>query len=327
MNMRRDSKVYVAGHTGLVGSALLRGLHAAGYGNVVTCTHGALDLTQARAVDAFFAAERPEYVILAAAKVGGIMANQTYPVDFLAQNLAIQHAVIEAASRHGVRRLLFLGSSCIYPKFCPQPIREEYLLTGSLEPTNRAYAIAKIAGIELCWAYNRQYGTRYLAVMPSNLYGPNDNYHATNSHVLPALVRRAVESVASGAEEMVLWGTGIPRREFLYADDLASACLMLLESEDAVIDPLFSDECAPLINVGSGTDISIRELAELIAAEAGFRGKISLDPTKPDGTPQKLLDVTRIRDLGWEPRVSLEEGVRRCIATVRASAGSFLREN
>ncbi len=308
--MKPDSKIYVAGHRGLVGSALMRRLTAKGCRNLVTRTHAELDLTDQAAVREFFAKEKPEYVLLAAAKVGGILANNTYPAEFIEQNLAIQTNVIHEAWRNNVRRLLFLGSSCIYPKECPQPIKEEYLLTGLLEPTNRPYAIAKIAGIEMCHAYNRQYGTRYMAVMPTNLYGPNDNYDLNNSHVLPALIRKMHEAKQGNATEVVVWGTGTPKREFLYSDDMADACVYLLEQPEERLLSLFSDEHPPLVNVGCGEDLSIRELAEMIKHAVGFAGELKFDTSKPDGTMRKLMDVTRLASLGWVRKVGLAEGLR-----------------
>ena len=265
----------------------------------------------------FFEQERPEYVVLAAAKVGGILANETYPADFIRDNLEIQNNVIEACRQADVTRLLFLGSSCIYPKLCPQPIREEYLLTGPLEPTNRPYALAKIAGIEMCWSYNRQYGTRYLAAMPTNLYGPDDNYDLSSSHVLPALLRKVTEAQAHGNREVTVWGTGTPRRELLFSEDMAEACVFLLELEDALYEGMLSSEEPPLINIGTGIDISIRELAEKICDLVGFKGTLRFDTTKPDGTPRKLLDVSKIRALGWTARTELSEGLRRTYEAVR----------
>jgi GDP-L-fucose synthase len=307
--MREDARVYVAGHRGLVGSALVRRLEAGGYRNLIKRTHAELDLTDGVAVRAFFEVERPEYVVLAAAKVGGILANNTYPAQFIHENLAIQTNVIHEAWRAGVKRLLFLGSSCIYPRDCPQPIKEEYLLTGPLEATNRPYAIAKIAGIEMCWAYNRQYGTRYLSVMPTNLYGPGDNYDLQNSHVLPALIRKMHEAKQRGDGEVIVWGTGTPRREFLYSDDMADACVMLMCLPDEQFDRLLAEYQPPLINVGCGEDVTIRELAETVAKVVGFEGKLVFDTTKPDGTPRKLLDVSRMFGLGWRPKVSIEAGI------------------
>jgi len=311
--MERESRIYVAGHRGLVGSALCRELEEQGYGNLLLRARTELDLTDRTKVQAFFDREKPEYVFLAAAKVGGILANETYPADFIRENLEIQTNVIQAAYRSGVERLLFLGSSCIYPKLCPQPMREEYLLTGPLEPTNRAYALAKIAGIEMCWSYNRQCGTRYLAAMPANLYGPGDNFDLKASHVLPALIRKVIEAKQAGRRELVVWGTGQPRREFLYSDDLAEACIHLMTLPDDVYNGLLSRDSAPLVNVGTGTDISIRELAELLARLMNFDCELVFDATHEDGTPRKLLDVSRIHSLGWRARTSLEEGIRRTI--------------
>jgi GDP-L-fucose synthase len=269
-----------------------------------------LDLTDQAAVVRFFAEERPEYVFLAAAKVGGILANNTRPAEFIHDNLAIQTNVIQAAHRFGVKRLLFLGSSCIYPRDCPQPIREEYILSGPLEPTNRSYAVAKIAGVETCWAYNRQYGTQYIAAMPTNLYGPNDNYDLAGSHVLAALLRKMHEAKVTDASEVSVWGTGAVRREFLHSDDMADACVFLMNLPDAVYGPIVQSESqAPLVNVGCGEDLTVRELAELIGDVAGFNGRLVFDTSKPDGTPRKLLDVSRMKELGWEASVSLREGL------------------
>jgi GDP-L-fucose synthase len=322
--MKQDSKIYVAGHRGLVGSALLRQLAASGYTNLVTRTHAELDLTEQAAVRDFFAAEKPEYVFLAAAKVGGIHANNTYPAEFIRDNLAIQTNVIHEAWRSGVKRLLFLGSSCIYPKECPQPIKEEYLLTGPLEPTNRPYALAKIAGIEMCWSYNRQYGTRSLAVMPTNLYGPGDNYDLNNSHVLPALVRKMHEAKISGVNEVVVWGSGKPRREFLHVDDLANAVIFLATLNDEGYDALAEPSRCPLINVGSGEESTIRELAETVASAVGFEGALTFDSSMPDGTPRKLLDISRMRRLGWTAAIPLPQGVARTYSdflTMNRAAG------
>ena len=307
-SVERSEKIYVAGHRGLAGSALVRRLRAAGYENLVLRTHAELDLTDAVAVGRFFEAEHPQHVLLAAAKVGGILANDTMPGEFIRENLAIQTNVIHEAWREGVKRLLFLGSSCIYPRDCPQPMKEEYLLTGPLEPTNRPYALAKIAGIEMCSAYNRQYGTQYLAVMPTNLYGPSDNYDLQASHVLPALIRKAHEAKARGDEALEVWGTGKPRREFLYSDDMADACVALLRLTDAQ----FRTEIGtypPLVNIGSGLELPIREVAELVARIVGFKGALRFDSSKPDGMPRKLLDISRMRRLGWSSRISMEEGV------------------
>jgi GDP-L-fucose synthase len=309
MSMRPDSKIYVAGHRGLVGSAIVRRLQSQGYTNILVRTHAELDLTHQPAVEEFMAAERPEYVFLAAAKVGGILANDTYPAEFIEQNLAIQNSVIHESWRAGVKRLLFLGSSCIYPRDCPQPIKEEYLLTGPLEPTNRAYAIAKIAGIEMCWSYNRQYGTRYLAAMPTNLYGPGDNYDLQNSHVLPALIRKMHEAKERGVPEVVVWGTGKPRREFLFSEDMADACVMLVGMDDQRFDAQ-ATQYPPLLNIGCGEDLTIKDLAELVAGTVEYHGALKFDTSKPDGTPRKLLDVGRLFSLGWRPSTQLEAGVK-----------------
>jgi GDP-L-fucose synthase len=315
--MHPDSRIYIAGHRGLVGSAIHRELARQGYKNILTRTHEELDLCDEIAVDAWFGDARPDFVFLAAAKVGGILANNSYPADFIRDNLIIQTNVIESSRNAGVKRLLFLGSSCIYPKLCPQPIKEEYLLTGQLEPTNRPYAIAKIAGIEMCWSYNRQYGTRYLAAMPTNLYGPGDNYNLANSHVLPALIRKTAQAKAEGAQEVIVWGTGTPRRELLYSDDLAQACCFLMNLDDASFSSLLSDEEPPLINIGTGEEVTIRELAETVARVLGFDGKLVFDTTKPDGTPRKLMDIGRLHRLGWRHTVELEDGIRRTWDSVR----------
>jgi GDP-L-fucose synthase len=307
--MNKNAKIYVAGHRGLVGTALVRQLKSRGYNNLLLRTHAELELRDQAAVQTFFAAEKPEYVILAAAKVGGIHANNTYPAEFIHDNLVIQSNVIHSAWQHNVTRLLFLGSSCIYPKDCPQPMKEEYLLTGPLEPTNRPYALAKIAGIEMCHAYNRQYGTKYMAVMPTNLYGPNDNYDLNNSHVMPALIRKMHEAKQSGDKEVVVWGTGTPKREFLYSDDMADACLYLMEQSESSLSDLFNDERPPLVNIGCGEDLTIRELAEIIAGAVEYTGKLVFDSTKPDGTMRKLMDVSRINSFGWLPKMSIAEGV------------------
>lgn len=309
--MEKNSRIFVAGHRGLVGSAICRELVRQGHTNLVLRTHAELDLTDRTAVLEFFKREQPEFVFLAAAKVGGILANDTYPADFIRENLGIQISVIDACYHCGVKRLLFLGSSCIYPKLAPQPIKEEYLLTGPLEPTNRAYALAKIAGIEMCWSYNRQYGTRYLAAMPTNLYGPGDNFDLQGSHVLPALMRKVAEAKRTGENKLIVWGTGRPRREFLYSDDLAEACIHLLKLPENLYESLISQDEAPLINIGTGEDLTIRELAELVARVLDFECELIFDTSRQDGTPQKLLDVSRIHALGWKARVSLEEGIRR----------------
>jgi GDP-L-fucose synthase len=312
--MDEHSKIYVAGHRGLVGSALVRALDKAGYANLLIRSHADLDLTDQAAVRAFFAQERPEFVLLAAAKVGGIMVNNNNPANFVYDNLAIQTNVIDAAFRSHTKRLLFLGSSCIYPKCAPQPLKEEYLLSGSLEPTNRPYAIAKIAGIEMCWAYNRQYGTNFLAAMPTNLYGPSDDYDLSTSHVIPALLRRIVQAKTNHESLVSIWGSGTPRREFLHSDDLAAASLFLMNlSADHLEALLRSDSTPPLINVGWGEDLTIHELAALIAEMVGFEGDFVFDNTKPDGTPRKLLDVTRLKALGWQPQIDLRTGLQRTV--------------
>jgi len=353
--MNKQSKIYVAGHSGLVGSAILRRLKADKYQNLIFRCRVELDLTRQKEVEEFFKTEKPEYVFLAAAKVGGILANSTYPADFIYSNLVIQTNIIHAAWQTGVKRLLFLGSSCIYPRECPQPMKEEYLLTGPLESTNEPYAIAKIAGIKMCQSYNRQYGTRFLAVMPTNLYGPNDNFDLNTSHVLPALIRKfhlaklaaagdwqsidqdekkygaipddfrfSLLSISRSAGHTVsvpnngslpapavpIWGSGTPRREFLYVDDLADACLFLIDTPDPTFNSLINDSKVPLINIGSGQDHTIRELASLIKDIVDFQGEIIFDPTKPDGTPQKLLDISKIADMGWKPTLSYEKGIQ-----------------
>jgi len=308
--MRTSDAVYVAGHTGLLGSALVRRLRAMGYNNLVLATHRDLDLTDAVAVQKFFARERPQYVFLAAAKVGGILANSSFPANFIFENLRIQTNIIHEAYRSGVERLLFAGSSCIYPKLAPQPLCEDSLLTAPLEPTNRPYAVAKIAGIEMCWAFNRQYKTQFLAAMLTNLYGPGDNYHPSNSHLIPALIRKMHEAKVSGTEQAVVWGTGTPRREFLYSDDAADACIFLLKlSEERYAELVGDVERPPLVNVGWGKDMTIRELAELIAEVVGLDQVLTFDPTKPDGTPRKLMNTSRLNSLGWQPRIGLREGL------------------
>jgi GDP-L-fucose synthase len=308
--MKHDSKIYVAGHRGLVGSALVRRLRALGFENLVWRTHEELDLANHGAVRQFFAQERPHYVFLAAAKVGGILANDTFPAQFIHENLQIALNVIHEAHESGVDRLFFLGSSCVYPRHAPQPIKEDALLSGPLESTNRPYAVAKIAAIEMCSAYNRQYGTRFVAGMPANLYGPNDNYDPDYSHVVPALIRKMHEAKASGAEQVVIWGTGQPRREFLYSDDAADACIFLMNLPDDKLKTITSsDQIWPTINIGCGEDLTIRELSELIAEVVGFKKHLLFDHSKPDGTPRKLLDISRLRAMGWTPRVSLREGL------------------
>ena len=297
--MLKDSSIFIAGHRGLVGSAISRRLRSEGYSNIIVRTHNELDLKKQADVEEFFKSERPEHVFLAAAKVGGIYANNTYPAEFIYDNLIMQCNVINAAYLSGVKKLLFLGSSCIYPKFAPQPMKEEHLLTGELEPTNEPYAVAKIAGIRMCQSYNRQYGTSFISAMPTNLYGPGDNFDLESSHVLPALIRKFHEAKTSG-EKVVLWGSGSPRREFLHVDDLADACVFLMRS--------YSD--SEIINVGTGKDISIRELADVVRDTVGFSGKVEWDASKPDGTPRKLLDVGKLEALGWKARVSLRDGIQ-----------------
>ena len=305
--MNKQDKIYIAGHRGMVGSAILRNLEAAGYTNFVLRTSSELDLRNQQAVADFFAAEKPDYVFLAAAKVGGIIANNTYRADFIYENMMIQSNVIHQAYVHQVKKLLFLGSSCIYPKMAPQPLKEEYLLTGLLEPTNEPYAIAKIAGIKMCDAYRSQYGCNFISVMPTNLYGPNDNYDLNNSHVLPALLRKFITAKNSGAPTVNLWGTGSPKREFLHADDLAAACVYLMESYDA----------EGLVNIGVGEDVSILELAQLVQKIVGYEGTIQTDPSKPDGTPRKLMDVSKLTGLGWKATISLEEGIQRVYEEIK----------
>jgi len=301
--MEKESKIYVAGHRGLVGSALKRKLEFKGYTNLIFRTHKELDLTNQQAVNEFFEQEKPEYVFLAAAKVGGILANSTYPAEFIYENLMIESNIIHAAYKYGVRKLLFLGSSCIYPKLAPQPLKEEYLLTGSLEETNEAYAIAKIAGIRLCKHYNQQYGTNFISVMPTNLYGPNDNFDLETLHVMPALIRKFHEAKVNNKPEVIVWGTGKPLREFMHVDDMADACVFLMENYD------FS-EVGEFVNIGVGEDVTISELVELIKEIVGFEGKINYDTSKPDGTPRKLMDVSRLNGLGWKARISLKDGIK-----------------
>ena len=303
--MDKHAKIYVTGHRGMVGSALVRRLQAGGYENILTRSREQLDLLDQQAVHRFLAAERPDYIFIAAAKVGGIQANNLYRADFIYQNLMIEANLVHGAHLAGVQRLMFLGSSCIYPRDCPQPIKEEYLLTGPLEPTNEPYAIAKIAGIKLCESYNRQYGRQYVSVMPTNLYGPNDNYDLARSHVLPALIRKAHEAKLRGDAQYVVWGSGTPRREFLYVEDLADACVFLMER----------GYDGPLVNIGTGEDVSIRELAQTVMDVVGFRGGIVYDATQPDGTPQKLLDVGRLRALGWQASTPLREGITLAYAS------------
>lgn len=318
--MDLNAKIYVAGHKGLVGSAIVRRLRAGGYKNITTNTHTELDLTCQAAVARFFMAEKPEYVFLAAAKVGGIHANSTYPAEFIHQNIAIQSNVIHESWKNGVQRLLFLGSSCIYPRECPQPIKEEYLLTGPLEPTNSAYAIAKIAGIEMCWSYNKQYDTRFLAAMPSNLYGPGDNYDLNNSHVLPALIRKVHEAKERGDKKVVAWGSGVPMREFTYSEDAAEAFVFLMNLPDKVFSGLAGSKThEPMINVGSGKDITIRELLNIVIECLDYNGAVEWDLSKPDGMPRKLLDNTKINSLGWSPKTTLHEGIKKASQDFLAS--------
>lgn len=312
--IRHDSKIFVAGHLGLVGSATLKTLNQSGYVNTVVRTRAELNLRDRRAVADFFKCERPEYVVLAAAKVGGILANDTYPADFLLENLEIQESVITAAQKSGVERLIFLGSSCIYPKMAEQPITEASFLSGPLEETNRPYAIAKIAGVEMCWSMNRQHSTSFLAVMPTNLYGPNDNFHSTKSHVIPGLIRRFHEAKTTGSQNVEIWGTGTPLREFLFSDDLGVACLSLLELDAKLFDQICAGDrnsgLAPILNVGSGFEISISDLAAKIAGVVGYSGGISYDSSKPDGTPRKILNSKRITDLGWSPKIGFSDGLQ-----------------
>ena len=308
--MDKNAKIYVAGHTGLAGSALVRKLRDLGYNNIVGRKQSELDLTRQEAVESFFAKEKPEFVILAAAKVGGIVANNTYPAEFIRDNLAIQTNVIHSAWENNVERLIFLGSSCIYPRDCPQPMQESHLLTGPLEPTNEPYAIAKIAGIKMCQSYNRQYGTRFFAVMPTNLYGPNDNFNLETSHVLPALIRKFHEAKQNNAPAVKVWGTGKPRREFLHVDDFADACIHIFNLGDDSFDSLIHAYDTPLVNIGCGRDTTIKALAEMIQEITGFSGDMTFDTARPDGTPQKLLDVSRLKELGWTYSISLKEGIR-----------------
>jgi GDP-L-fucose synthase len=320
--MKLDDKIYVAGHSGLAGAALVRRLRAAEFSNIVTRTHAELELMDAAAVRRFFTAEQPDHVFIAAARVGGIVANNTFPAEFITQNLAIQNNVMTEAWRHGVQRLIFLGSSCIYPRDCAQPMRESYLLTGPLEHTNRAYAIAKIAGVETCWAFNRQYQTRFIAAMPTNLYGPGDSYDLKNSHMLPALIRKMHEARVRGDPQVTVWGTGTPRRELLYSDDMADACVFLAGLPENVLDDLFERNTqAPLVNIGYGSDMSIREFADCVAALVGYKGELLFDTSFPDGMPLKLLDSSRIHALGWKPSTRLEEGIRLTYADFLARHG------
>ena len=307
--MEKNAKIYVAGHRGLVGSAIVRALQKQGYDNLILRTHGELDLMEQAPVRAFMEAERPDHVFLAAAKVGGIHANNTYPAEFIHSNLAVQTNVIHESWRVGVKRLLFLGSSCIYPRNCPQPIKEDYLLTGPLEATNRPYALAKIAGIEMCWSYNRQYGTKFIAAMPTNLYGPGDNYDLANSHVLPALIRKMHEAKVRGDKEVTIWGTGTPLREFLSSDDMADASIHLMQMSEERYGELLALDGPPLVNIGCGQDQTIRTMAEIVAKTVGFAGQLTFDVSKPDGTPRKLLDVSRMTRLGWSAKIPLEAGL------------------
>ena len=319
--MQLNSKIYIAGHRGLVGNAIVRNLQAKGYTNIVTRTHAELDLVNQQATADFFAQEKPDYVFLAAAKVGGIHANNTYPAEFIHDNLVIQNNIIHSAYKNNVKRLMFLGSSCIYPKQAPQPMSENCLLTGPLESTNRPYALAKIAGIEMCWSYNRQYGTQYLAVMPTNLYGPGDNYHPENSHVIPALIRKFHDAKINNASEVVVWGTGTPKREFLYNEDMADACVYLMNLPDTQYQSLLgSDEFAtgkfepPLVNIGYGSDITIKELAETVGKVIGYTGNIVFDTTKPDGTMRKLMDVSLLSKMGWKAAMTIDKGLANAYA-------------
>ncbi len=302
--MKKNDKIYIAGHRGMAGSAIIRNLKSRGYLNIITCTRTELDLTNQQAVNNFFETQRPEYVFLAAAKVGGILANSTYPAEFIYENLMIEANVIHASYTTGVKKLLFLGSSCIYPRLARQPLKEEYLLTGELEITNEAYAVAKIAGIRMCKHYNQQYATNFISVMPTNLYGPNDNYDLEKSHVMAALIRKFHEAKLNNAQQVVVWGTGAPRREFLHVDDMADACVYLMENFNA-------PDIGEFVNIGLGEDVTIRELAELIGDIVGYNGEIVYDTTKPDGTPQKLLDVSKLRKLGWDARISLRDGIKQ----------------
>ncbi len=309
MTVQKTSKIFIAGHRGMVGSAIVRRLQSAGYSHLITRTRQELDLLDQRAVFDFLQAEKPDYIFIAAARVGGINANNTYRADFIYENLTVQNNIIHGALKAGVKDLCFLGSSCIYPRECPQPIKEDYLLTGPLEPTNEPYAIAKIAGINLCESCNRQYGTRYVSVMPTNLYGPNDNYDLANSHVLPALIRKAHEAKLRNDPEYLVWGTGTPKREFLFVDDMADACVFLMENN--IHDGIY--------NVGTGTDVTIRELAKTVMDVIGYEGKIVFDSSKPDGTPRKLLDVSRMTQLGWQAKTSLRDGIARAYAAYLTS--------
>ena len=320
--MNKTPKIYVAGHRGMVGSAIVRTLQADGFNNIVVRTHAELDLTNQEAVDAFFKEERPDQIYLAAAKVGGIHANNTYPAEFIYQNLMMEANVIHAAWKHDVQKLLFLGSSCIYPKLVEQPMREDALLTATLEPTNEPYAIAKIAGIKLCESYNRQYGVDYRSVMPTNLYGPGDNYHPENSHVIPALIRRFHEAKVSNKPDVIIWGTGTPRREFLYVDDMAAASVHVMNLGKDVYDQ-YTSPMQSHINVGYGDDVTIADLAQAVVEAVGYSGKIKFDTSKPDGTPRKLMDSARLNSLGWKPKVDLKDGLKKAYADFLAHADSL----
>lgn len=317
--MKKNTKIYIAGHRGLVGAAIVRVLKEKGYTNLIMRTHAELDLTNQDATRTFFEKEKPEYIILAAAKVGGIYANNKYPAEFIYQNMAIQTNVIHEANRIGVKHLLFLGSSCIYPKIAPQPLKEECLLTGPLEETNRPYALAKIAGIEMCWSYNRQYGTCYLAVMPTNLYGIGDNYHPDNSHVLPALLRKFHDAKINNQVSVTVWGSGLPKREFLYNGDMAEACVYLMEIPSGQLKPVFNLHSPPLINIGTGDDLTIADLANIIKKVVGYTGDIVFDKSKPDGTMRKLMDTSLLSKLGWKSKVSLHEGISLAYTDYRQS--------
>lgn len=321
--MEKTAKIFIAGPKGLVGSAIVRHLKKKGYSNLLAPSHSELELLDSRAVAAYFKKNRPDHVFLAAAKVGGILANSTYPADFIYQNLTIQSNIIHQSHVHKVKKLLFLGSSCIYPRNCPQPMKEEYLMTGPLEPTNSPYAVAKIAGIEMCWAYNRQYGTKFIPVMPTNLYGPNDNFDLETSHVLPALIRKFHEAKINNDDAVTVWGTGTPKREFLHVDDLADACLFIMEKDFSDKDYMNN----PLFNIGTGKDIRIRELAGLIKDIINFNGKIVFDTSKPDGTPVKLLDVSKTNHLNWHPSTALKEGIEKTYAAFKKTQSSAEKED
>ena len=324
--MRQSDKIYVAGHRGLAGSAILRSLRSRGFDNLVTRTHAELDLVDRQATQAFFQRERPDHVFVAAAKVGGIAANNAFPADFIFENLALQTNIIHEAWRAGVQRLQFLGSSCIYPRECPQPMKEDYLLSGPLEPTNRPYALAKIAGIEMCWSYNRQYGTRFLAVMPTNLFGPGDNYDLETSHVLPALIRKMHEAKLRREDKVTVWGSGAPRREFMYSDDMADACTFLMTLADERFGQLVDPGRPPLLNVGTGSDVTVRELAERVARAVGCSARLEFDRSKPDGAPRKLLDVSRLAALSWRSRIPLEQGIAQAYESFGASSWSSAKQ-